>query len=319
MMRNNDGNTVTSSSSSESKASSSHGESSAKKRGVRQMVREIEKSVRKLRKSGYKTNTRSVSESLECIASPPVTYLSSAPVTALPLAAPELVDAFSPENSDVHVRDLVDRFDVSADELPASSPIKKLSFCLLSPFTQQSVGDLSSFTSPQPYRGPNLAPSTNSVTNFKSSKSIRRSQSDRSGVKYSNSRRPGYSRSFRLPRRNLYPMARSNLHSTTTFQQEGLVSRNPVICNNLSTSNHFGDNAEVKSPVVREMVTDIERRFPRSLSSSSVHRSSSMPSAKPSKTSSRLRLMRERRSLRKTKSTSFLSTPWSDERSQSSD
>ena len=321
-MKNSGGNTVTSSVSDDSKASLSCSENSAsKKRGVRQMVREIERSVRKLRKGNLKSGTKSVPESVAAVppSSPvfvPAADQFSTPIIDSPSIYPDFDDVFPDENSfhsDVHVRDLVDRFD---ENPPTSSPVKKLVFDSPSFSPHPPAGEVISFASPQPYQ--TFDRSSGNLAKFKTWKLVRRSHSDRCGKKSSLSKHVVNSRSFRMPRNNLYSVTHGNHQITSKYQNPIKATFDGNSNVTLSTKVSPSAGNETRSPIVRKMVTDIEKKFTPS-SSSSVHRSSSMPSSKPSKTSSKSLQFSGRKSLRKSKSSSFLKESWPGDQSLSSD
>ena len=257
------------------------------------MVREIEKSVRKLRGKALRSSKKNskATDSVKPVASPNSNY--SKYVALTPSASSTLEVDFSAENStcpDVHVQDLVCRFDspVCQSPIPDSNfPAESNAPSASTPrFPPQNLTDL---VTPQPYRTP--------LNRHKST--VRRTQSERFGVRSPSAKRPGYFRSFRMTDSD--SSFRRSFKSQTDYNK----SIFPIPQSLLILEKEDDTTLDVvSSSPVREIITSIENKnIKRSLSSTSVQRSSSMPtSGKVPPTASPT----NRKSLRKTKSTPFI-------------
>ena len=279
-------------------------------------MREIEKSVRRLR--GKVPKVAKTSKLIEPIVSPNQNAYKY--ITLSPTVSPGLDEDFLEEDettTDVHVRDLVNRFDTPVCQSP--SPVKKSSFYCTSPtlFSTSSVPPkhITDLVSPQPYRSPEKHKAGGATrTKLSSKANIRRSHSERFGLRPSTSKRPGYFRSFRMTYSNFTPVTKThssrpelNNNDTPYFS----VPKSLLILEkDTPPSNSLDKGANIENlptPHVHDIVTNIERKcVKRALSSSSVQRSSSMPlsansTPRPASTT--------RRTLRKTKSTPFLDCP----------
>ena len=211
-----------------------------KKRGVRQMVKEIERSVRKLRVKSWRKRSQQ-----------------------LQLAASDYITVPSPDASasDVRVRQLVDKFDQSP------VPFSAKEGCFNSSTPRSSIKNITDLVSPKPYKSPDCALLKTGV---------RRSQSERIG----NQKHLGYTRSFRTTSSNLSPVTRGSSHPNLNVGTlpSFTIPQSLLIIENDSKYDDDVSNDDLteppKTPLVREMVEKIETRR-----LASVHRSSSMPSS----------------------------------------
>ena len=284
-----------------------------KKRGVRQMVREIEKTVRRLRgkapKSAAKNTKLSQSKAMKSRFSPSQEF--SKYVAFSPEVNPVL-PTVKATSTDVHVRELVDRFDSPVRQSPSS--VKNIPPDLATPCTSTPrlpMEHLTDLVSPQPYR----APSKHKPGRTKLSKgSVRRSQSERVGARSSTAKRPGNFRSFRITQSDLPAVNRTYRSHPELNNNENPYFPLPKSLLIVEKVSRPPDGAvELRAaPPVREIITNIEKQcIRRSSSSTSVQRSSSMPLSANS-----ISRCAVRTSLRKAKSTPFLdsSIPQTDDR-----
>ncbi|CAK8686511.1 unnamed protein product [Clavelina lepadiformis] len=211
--------------------------------------------------------------------------------------------SLSPDN---RVRDLVDRFDSSVEHSPASSPIKKLSCDFSSPIAsslhispRKSATDIVSLVTAAPYRPPegskvlSSSPSALSKHHLSlTSAGVRRSQSERIGRQ--SHQGTGFYKSPSTRGGKYLPRVRS-YKSQPDLWKQGQTT--PVFLNDSSPGGMMGGNVQsslgncssfvqdveeppFSSPLpVRAMVKNIEEVS--SGSSSSVHRSASMPPSSP--------------------------------------